>query len=304
MRRCADRKYKGRSLVLFIVGGRFREVHFQSRKLSDEEWDKIAELSGLPPDSRSELQDYVGLHRELRFDAQRKYGSFLWKKLLEARNKEQQSLKCLEAMISNPNFFPAIAIGLEDQIKIFDEELDVIRTWLKQCSEQKRKLVKWYDKAVTRLRHRHRGPTTSSLFNLVRLLNSLLKKHTGRRISRAKRRNGKRNDFDYVWEVCRIAEPDLEKDPNRGRKQVDEIVRRVATEDRANEDSFEIEGWGELIPDWRPANDISLENSELGITVEFHKEGDSAYGSITTSSRTPPEALPIIFLTPPFGPEN
>ena len=60
--------------MLFIVGGRFREVHFQTPKIFDDEWDKIVQLSGLPPDSRSarsELQDYVGLYRELRFDAQR-----------------------------------------------------------------------------------------------------------------------------------------------------------------------------------------------------------------------------------------
>jgi hypothetical protein len=287
--------------MLFIVGGRFQEIHFQYPKISDEEWNKIVELSGLPPEARSELQDYIGFYRKLHRDAHTEYRN-LWKKLVDARNKEEMSLKRLEALISNPKFFDALAIGLEDQTNIFDEELGCIRDWLKQCCEQKKQLVDWYEKALPRLHRRQRGPRTSSLFNLIRLLNRLLKKYTGERITLATLPKGKRNPFNYVWEVCQIAEPKLDRE--QGMKKVAEIVRRVVTEDLGSEDSFEIEGWEELIPHWKRMSDLSLYDDRLGVTVEFHEQGDSLRSYIATSSRTPPEVLPIFFMTPPFAPEN
>jgi hypothetical protein len=137
---------------------------------------------------------------------------------------------------------------------------------------------------------------------LVQLLNGLLKKYTGKRISRAKGFTGNQNAFDYVLEVCRIANPDLKQ--KRGLTTVQEAVKEVVKEDRANEDSHGFDGWEELIPHWKPANKLSIQNRKFGIRAEFHKPGGSFYWSITTSPRTPRSAVPIFLPIQPFVPDK
>jgi hypothetical protein len=135
--------------MLFIVGGEIREVHFPP-VIKDEQWSKIAELSGLPPEARPELDDYIGFYRELRLDAQAKYGP-LWKEVRRARAMEVKSRETLKALISNENIFFALAIGLDGQEKIPAREVAIIRRWLTDSLEEKTKVLGWYDKALTRL---------------------------------------------------------------------------------------------------------------------------------------------------------
>jgi hypothetical protein len=287
--------------MLFIVGGQIREVHFP-RILEDEQWNRMAELSGLPPEARSEIDDYIGYYRELRPDAQTEYGR-LWKKLDGARKKEIASLKTLHAIILNPNFFPALAMGLDGQEKIPAGEVAVIRKRLEGFCKEKQSLVDWYNKAVTRLHHGERGRHRSSLFTLVLLLNSLLMKYTGKRISRAKRRKGKQDAYEYVWEVCRIANPDLELNPNKGRNTVDGVIRQVVTQVLGNEDSIGIQSWAELIPHWKEEDEWSLEDPKWGIRVDYKKQGETT-SCFIDARHVPLSALPIIFPLPPFIPDR
>jgi hypothetical protein len=94
-----------------------------------------------------------------------------------------------------------------------------------QVCEGKKKLLEWYDKASRRLK-RSRTRVPSSLFNFIRILNAILEKHTRTRITSG------RNDpvFQYVLELCRFAEPELNKKKGKGLSTVHETTKRVITE--------------------------------------------------------------------------
>jgi hypothetical protein len=279
--------------VLFVIGNRLREVRFDSEKLSSEQWAKITDLTGFPEKAKSELEDYIGFYRTLRDDARQQYRD-VSRRVERVRQWEAEALRGLTKLISSGDFIPALAMGIEHQVKIFDEELDLIREWLEQACEKKRKLLDWYDKALARLRRSKRVP--SSLFNLIHLLNTLLEKYAERRIS-----SGKKDPaFTYVLEVCRIAEPTLKTKKDNGLGTIQEITKRVVTEIISNEWMFDIEAWGELIPYWKPTNSISIRDTTHKIEVEYHQDGDVLRGE----TRVPPEAIPVIILAPFFAPET
>jgi hypothetical protein len=281
--------------LLFIVGNRLRQVRFDSEKLSCEQWAKIAELSGLPEKAKAELEDYIGFYRAMRTDARQQYPNVVTK-IEDARKWEAAALRQLSNLISSKDFFPAIVVGIQHQVPIFDEERDLIRDWLKQACEQKKKLLDWYDKALKRLHRSIR--VRSSLFNLIRLLNGLQDKYTHQRISSS------RSDpaFKYVLEVCRIAEPQLRTKRNEGEDTIHEITKRVVTEIIEGGGVFDIEGWGHLIPNWVQKNKISVDDHAGTVEGEFDKEGGHY---ITVNIPKPIEGEGSLFiLTPWFAPEG
>jgi hypothetical protein len=285
--------------MLFIVGGRFRKPQFASRKMTQREWDEIAKLSGLPPEARSELNKYVAYYQELTLNAKDKYGN-LWKaKLTDARKAEAASLKTLEALASNADFLTALAMGLEGQEKILRQELAVVHKWLIHSCQSKKELLLWYDKALMRLQPKSGRPGRKSLFALVQLLNRLLYNYTGTRISRAKGSTGERNAFEYVKKVCELAGYDVTgRDRNRNIKALQEIVKQVVTAHNAREDDFVVESWEEIMPGWKPAEKLRVRG--FGIRADFIKRNGSYKWTMSTTQRTPRDAMPIMFPIQPF----
>jgi hypothetical protein len=281
--------------MLFVVGNGLREVPFDSGKMSDQQWNKISELSALPPEARTQLEEYIGFYRDLRRDAQHDYLG-LWEILSDARNTEQKSLGRLTELLQTPQFFLGLAIGLSDQAPIFDPELALVREWLTQLYEEKKKLVDWYDKAEARLRQiGQRGPRKSSLHNLVHLLNYLLERYGRQRITQSQRSN------ELVWQVCQIADPDLKGD--KGRSRIRNVIKEIADEYGPREYDFEVEGWGELIPHWKRTKKLDLEDPRLSIKLTYREEGNSVHCSIDAHDALR-EAFPLIFLSPLFGPDK
>jgi hypothetical protein len=253
--------------VLFVVGNRLRQIRFDSEKLSPEQWARIVDLTGLPEKAKAELEDCIGFYRALRNDGRQHYGNVA-KRIKAVRDWEAAALKGLTNLMSSREFFPALAMGIEHQVHIFDEELELIREWLKHACEEKKKLLDWYDKALTRLGRSKRVP--SSLFNLVRLLNGLLQKYTNQRIS-----SGKKDPaFTYVLEVCGIAEPELLRKKDKRIRTVHEVTKRVVTEliDSEGLVAIDIEGWGHLIPYWMPTNKVCVHDSWGTVEAEFDDE--------------------------------
>jgi hypothetical protein len=293
--------------MLFLLGGRLREVHFQNPKITDELWSEITKVSGLPQEARAEVQDCIGLYRQLRRDAERENRG-LWKKLAATRDNEKKTLKSLTALVADPNFLPALSMGLDGQDEIPKKELESIRQWLGQKCDEKQKLVDWYERSIDRLHHRQRGPKKGrdSLFSLVYLLNSILDTYTGVKLSRSKAKNGGRNSFDYALKVCQIAEPNLAHRTDRGLPQVEEVAKQVIKEYRSHEDSFEISSWEELMPKWRPATNLVLESQKFGIRIEFRKKEKSSHWSfITFGQKQQRKPVRIIFPSvQPFVPEE
>jgi hypothetical protein len=285
--------------VLFIVGNRLRRVRFDPEKLSSQQWTRISELTGLPEKAKVELEGLLGFYRELRKDARQHYGGVA-QTIMTFKNREKQTVHDLTNLISSKQFLPAITMGLVHQVPIFDEEFELIRRWLERTREEKRKLLKWYDNALTRV-HRSKTRVPSSLFNLVRLLNSLLQEYTGRRISSGR----KDPTFTYVLEVSRIAEPELLTKKDQGQRSIHEAAKRVITEinEGATLFTFDIEGWGHLIPSWVKVNDISVDDPDQTIRIKAHREAD---GSSEIRFKLPSiEGESLLFiLTPWFAPET
>jgi hypothetical protein len=225
--------------MLFITAGRLQDLHFPEPKITDPQWSRIAKFSGLRKDdvdARREVQDCVGLYQHLRPDAARE-NPFLWKKLKTAWNNEKKALESLREIVANPNFLAALARGLDGQEPIPERELGSIQPWLEQTCRKKQKLVDWYESAIDRLHHRQRGPKKgrNSLFSLVYLLNGILDAYTGEKISRSSNDRDGRNSFNYLCEVCRIAEPTFAKLPDGGRSRVDEVAKQVIKEYRSGD---------------------------------------------------------------------
>jgi hypothetical protein len=286
--------------VLFIVGNRLRRVRFDSEKLSSQQWTRISELTGLPEKAKIELEGLLGFYRELRNDARQHYGDVA-QTIMTFKKREEQTVHDLTNLISSKQFLPAITMGLVHQVPIFDEEFELIRRWLERTCEEKLKLLKWYDNALTRV-HRSKTRVPSSLFNLVRLLNSLLQKYTGLSISSGR----KDPTFTYVLEVCRIAEPELLTRTDQGQSSIHEVAKRVVTEinEGASPFTFDIEGWGHLIPSWVEVNDISVDDPDQNIKIEAHQEAYRSSVDIRCELPSVEEENSLFILTPWFAPET
>ena len=285
--------------MLFLIGGELRQVHFP-QVIKDEEWTELEKLLTLPLNARSTLDEYVGFCRELRDDATREFGDRWFKKLSAAIEAEEGSKKVLDAMIAEPGFFDALAIGLDGQSKIPATELQSIREYLKRASAEKQRLVNWYNNAVKRVHHDRTGQKTgrTALVVLVQALNRCLIRFTGRPIS-----TGKGNLMQFVVKVCIIVFPSL-LDPDRKemaprKKPYDRAERRVRKviehlkDHLANEQSEEIIDWQDLVPDWKPATRLVLEAK--GVHIYFCKDRNRVEWQVKNT-----QALNLIFPIEPF----
>jgi hypothetical protein len=251
--------------MLFVIGGKLREVHFP-QVIKDEEWTELEKLLTLPPNARSKLDEYIGFCRELRDDATRVFGDRWFNKLSAAIKAEENSKKALDAMIAEPAFFDALAMGLDGQQKIPASELQSVRESLKRASTEKQRLVKWYNDAPERVHHARTGQKTgrTALVVLVQALNRFLIQNTGRPISTGTTGNL----MEFVVRACVIAFPHLldrdrketivRKPYDRAELRVRKAIEQVLKDHLANEQSEQISDWQHLVPDWKPATHLIL----------------------------------------------
>jgi hypothetical protein len=192
--------------ILDPGSGRIRKVRF-SVVITDEQWSRIALLSGLPPEASSEMDEGIGLYRQLRSDAQAEYGG-VRKKLQLATEREEESLRTLADIISSPDVLAAIATGRDGHLKMPGSGVAAIRRWLKNSLREKKALVNWYGLAIERIHSGKPGRRggRDSLFILVQNLNILLHTYKNTSISRSDKKG---STLYYVREVCRIANPAL-----------------------------------------------------------------------------------------------
>ena len=264
--------------MLFLIGGELREVHFP-QVIKDEEWTELEKLLTLPLNARSTLDEYIGFCRELRDDATGVFGDHWFNKLSAAIEAEEGSKKALDAMIEEPAFFDALAMGLDGQHKIPATELQLIREYLKRASAEKQRLVNWCKNALEQLNHERTGQKTgrTALVVLVQALNRCLIHYTGRPVT-----TGAGNLMEFVVSVCTIAFPRLldpdrketivRKPYDRAEQRVRKVIEEVLKDHLANEQSHEISDWQHLVPDWKPATRLVLEAK--GVHIYFCNDGN------------------------------
>jgi hypothetical protein len=208
--------------------------------LTDEQWKHVAYRSKLPLEARYNIDNIIGLYRQQVADAETKYPD-IWKKLEVAKQSAAEALDRLEAVLSDPNAFAAIAMGIDGRREVPPQKLAAFRSWLEQQRKELQALVSGYDNAMERVHNRKRGPRTGrdSLLTLVALLNQLHEAYTGKKISRSGNRTN--TSIEFVWDVCQIANSNLK------RPTVDDAVKQVIT-DEGEGDFGGIIGSVELIP--------------------------------------------------------
>ena len=136
--------------------------------LTDEQWKCVAYRSKLPLEARYNIDNIIGLYRQQLADAETKYPD-IWKKLEVAKQTAAEALDRLEAVLSDPNAFAAIAMGIDGQRQVPPQKLAAFRSWLEQQRKELQALVSGYDNAMERVHNRKRGPRTGrdSLLTLV-----------------------------------------------------------------------------------------------------------------------------------------
>lgn len=291
--------------MLFVIGGELREVRFPE-EIEDQEWNEIEIISGLPPEARSELNDYIGYCRQLREDSTRTFEDEWFDALKAASNAEKTSKKSLDDMISKSEFFDALAMGLDGQERMPAEELKSIRAWLERVSADKQRLLDWYQKAIDRVHHRRTGQKTGrlALAMLVSDINSCLVRHTGKRISTAT------STLKLIVKLCVIAFPDLRMpDPKRKEKsrskrddrafrRIKKIIEQVLKGYSMGDKWDEISQWQHLIPGWKPISSLQLHGD--GIEIYFRSLGDYS-GQLVVKSPPSRKGSALIFPMVPFA---
>jgi len=275
--------------MLSLIGGELRFSTYPP-VLTDPQWNRIAELSGLPDEARVEIDDSIGYFRELKADAVQTFGDKWYNALLKAKELQEKSIASLRQLASDQRFSEALAMGLEGQERVPDPEIKEISEWLRTKLVEAQKLSDWYDQAMTRVHYfAQTGPKTgrNALLALVRGLDDILERHTGSHISTSKQRDGKKNSFEYIAYVCAIADTKSgTKDKDQQMKTIKKAMEPIISE---NIDGFfqknHAEGWGHLMPEWEEAKSFSLKDDQLGIELLYEADEECARWSAPKCER-------------------
>jgi hypothetical protein len=195
--------------MLFIGDGWRREYRFP-KVLRDEQWRSV-NIVGFQDKYRNDIDEGIGLYRELNRNAEEEYGLAAATKaasqvsaLVDA---ERGALRQLENVISNESTLNIIQYGLQGQLSLAPEDKANIGRWLEQEIDRKETALIWYEALLLRIRRqRQRGnrDKRTALRALVSYLAILYQEHTGQKISRSDKK-------DFIWRVCNIADGRLQK---------------------------------------------------------------------------------------------
>ena len=90
-----------------------------------------------------------------------------------------------------------------------------------------------------------------------------------------------RDYFEYVFQTCLIAFPDIAlKSKGAQISRIKKAIEKVLKEYLAAGQYDEIDGWERLIPGWKKANSLSLYDSKQGIRIEYRREDGSHEWSV------------------------
>jgi hypothetical protein len=229
--------------------------------LTHEEWSRIAHITNLPDEARTEwvrahINDFIGYYRHSQSNA--KTQKTVCKKLQQAKLLEE-NFKSLDDLLSDQEAFPAIATGLDGQMKVAPRMLAKARSHLQKLHQQlnkdKQPASHFFDKALERVHRTKHGRRTGrdSLDMLVRLLNELIKACTGKRIVQSKKnvKEGRFHSTNFVLEVCRIAN---DKVPE---STVLNAIKRVVTEARKAKE-WRLDSSEQLLPLTKKSGKVPL----------------------------------------------
>jgi hypothetical protein len=195
--------------------------------LSDAQWSDIARYSGLPPDGRLLIGKAIALFREVE-KAGRFTSSQTRRQLRELRKETLGVHAKLVEVMANPHAHFALTVPIAKPGTRPEPRLQAQRR-LEGHLDNLQRLARWFELAADRVDAMKPGANRKAMnvHWLVGMLDTILKEHTGRKISRSNKRHN--TTRDYVSAVLKIADPKIRRG-TIGRAMQEQIKLREAIE--------------------------------------------------------------------------
>jgi hypothetical protein len=199
----------------------------QPHSLSDAQWSDIARYSDLPPEARPLIGNAIALFHQV--EKAGRFTSGRTRKQLRELREETLGVhtKLVEAM-ANPHAHFALTVPIPEPGTRPEPRLQAQRR-LEGHLDNLQRLARWFQLAEDRVDSMKPGANRKAMnvHWLVGMLDTILKEHTGRKISRSiKRHNTTR---EYVSTVLKIADPKIRRG-TIGRAMQERIKLREAIE--------------------------------------------------------------------------
>jgi hypothetical protein len=197
--------------------------------LSDSEWTRIAQCSGLPDEARPRIETIIELYKKLK-------GSRPEQRPFETRDQfnrvEELARELgqeLRLLTSNDAAVRAFIVALHPENRLAallgsKEYIDDARQKLEETIRQTEWLLEGC--AHVELTPSEKGPHTRDAYWLVDALDSVLEEFTGEHISRSGKRTSTR---EYITAVVEIADPTI------GPGTIDEAMKKCISRLRGEE---------------------------------------------------------------------
>ena len=190
-----------------VLAGVDQDRPFPRFPLTDEQWRKTAELSGIPEgadEARHHIETTIGMFRESQASDLDRVTPAEIRKQLEALAKLAHDLYSgFTNLVDEPEAYTALTGKLDEDRRSSDildarrqsEVLDVLwcLDWLLSA-------------ALGRVEGRKRGPKAKNIYWLVGGLDGIRERHTAKKITRSYKDDASKK---YITYVCRIADPDI-----------------------------------------------------------------------------------------------
>jgi hypothetical protein len=193
--------------------------------VSDTQWTDIARYSGLPPDARLLIGKAIALFHEV--EKARRYTSAQTRKQLRELRKETLTVYTkLSKVMANPHAHFALTVPIAEPGTRPEPRLQAQQK-LESHLENLQRLATWFGLAEARVDGMKPGANRKSMnvHWLVGILDTILKEHTGRKISRSIKRHN--TTQEYVSAVLKIADPKIRRG-TVGRAMQEQIKLREA----------------------------------------------------------------------------
>jgi hypothetical protein len=185
----------------------------QLRGMSNEQWNEIATLSGLPEAGRSRIKETINLYRSFK-DSSRWPPAEVRDEFKRLRRATGVLLRGLIGLEKNADAHFALTVvekSNEDGPLPFSlwtgtKRHDAYRH-LKTVKSDLRLLAKWFLIASKRVKGKKRGPDTENVYWLVTRLDVIREMLTGKKLVRSTKRTD--TSREYIKAVCKIADPSI-----------------------------------------------------------------------------------------------
>jgi hypothetical protein len=190
-----------------LLGGVDQNRPFPRFPLTDEQWKKVANLSGISEGAdyaRHHIETTIGMFRESQASDLDRVTPAEIRKQLEARAKLAHDLYSgFSKLIDEPGAYTALT-GKPDERRRSSEVLDAPR--LRQVLDVLSYLDWLLSAALGRVEGGKRGPKAQNIYWLVGNLDGIREQFTRQKITRSYKDDLSKG---YITYVCRIADPDI-----------------------------------------------------------------------------------------------